>query len=62
MMWLAVGAGMFAIWLGLGLYCAETFMGGHRDSRVWKDSVWKDSAAGVDRESRTPIPRPRVAD
>ncbi len=62
MMWLAVGAGLLAVWLGLGLYCAETFMGGHRDARVWKDSTWRDSVVGVDHASSTPIPRPRVAD
>jgi hypothetical protein len=56
MMWLAAGAGILAVWIGLGLFCAETLMG-ERGSRVRRPM-----RARFDRESHTPIPTPRVAD
>ncbi len=58
MMWLAVGAGVLAVWVGLGLFCAEAFMGGQGAGRARR----KASALRIDRESHTPIPTARIAD
>jgi hypothetical protein len=56
MMWVAVGAGIVSVWVGLGLYCAEAFMGRH-DARSRRAA-----RGGADREHHTPIPSRRMAD
>jgi hypothetical protein len=55
MVWVAVGAGIVSVWVGLALYCAEAFMG-RRDVKSRRPT------AGTEREHRTPIPSRRVAD
>ena len=54
MTWLAVGAGVVAVWVGLGLYCAETFM---RQRHLPARRV-----AAREREHHTPLPSPRHAE
>lgn len=55
MTWFAVVAGIVAVWVGLGLYCAETFMG-------QRHAAPRRSPAFRERERHTPIPSPRHAD